>query len=329
MKKKENKMANQITITWAASPSPISGYNVYRDGSNFALNNSPITEPTYTDNSVFPGNTYSYDVTAVLNGIESADSLTIVSPPVPFGYTPLTLDFGVASSFGLLAASTITNVPGTDTIVAGNIGIYPGTSITGFEAPVQVEGDIHLADYAAGYAQSAVTATFVAGMGLTAGATMSGDIGGQRLTPGVYSRSSSLAITGVLVLDAQANPEAVWIFQIGSTLTTANENSNIVIVGGGQACNVFWLVGSSATLGSDTTFIGNIIAYASITVGIGASVQGRLAARSGAISLNGNEIITFAPSLSKQTTIYSLTQPLNVPPAPPAAPTGLVITSES
>ena len=317
-------MAHDIRIDWAVSSTPVSGYNIYRGGSdgnesNVPLNNSPITDTYYIDHTVFPGQVYSYAVTAVLNGIESADSLIISSTAVPHSYTPIALDLGAFSGFGLLAASTITNVPSSATLVTGDIGLYPGTSVTGFEG-IPVSGSQHLADYVAGYAQASATLAFGVGMGLTVSATMSAEIGGQRFTPGVYKRASSVAITGTLILDGQSNPDAVFVFQIGTTLTTASTNSNIILIGGAQACNVYWLVGSSATLGTSTTFAGNIIAYASITVNTGAFVNGRLAARTGAITLDGNDIIIFGSGFTQLPP-----SPPNTPPLPPSAPTGLVI----
>lgn len=318
-------MANHITITWASMPSPVSGYNVYRNGSNFPLNNAGVTQSTYTDYSVFPGNTYTYDVTSIQNGVESVDSLTITSTPVPFLPSPAPLNLASAAAFGLLAATTITHVPGSTSSISGNIGLYPGTSVTGFEAPVQIQGDFHIADYVAMYAQTDFLAARVAGMALPNGITMSADIGGQRLTPGVYKVATSLAITGTLMLDAQANPNAVWIFQIGSTLITAAGTSSVVLVGGAQAANVFWLVGSSATLGVGTQFAGNVLAQTSITVNTSACVNGRLMANIGAITLDTNDVIVFAESVLVN---LPLAGP-NVAPAPPASPTGLSITSEA
>jgi hypothetical protein len=317
-------MANHIRIDWAPSSTPISGYNVYRgtaagNESNIPLNNSPVTDDFYIDYTVFPGQIYSYAVTAVLNGVESAESLDIVSTQVPHAPSPTGLDLGAAAGFGLLAASTITNVPGSSTIVTGDIGLYPGTSVTGFEG-IPVSGSYHLADYVAGYAQASVTSAFVAGMGLTGGVTMDSDIGGQELLPGIYKVATTLTITGPLVLDANSDPNAVWIFQIGTSLTTASGDSNVILVGGAQASNVYWLVGSSATIGTGTTFAGNIISYASITVNTGAFVNGRLAARNGAITLDGDKCITFGPGF-----ISLPPSPPNTPPAPPAAPTNLTI----
>jgi|ERR1019366_3063344 hypothetical protein len=291
-------MAHQITISWTASPGPISGYNVRRGtaaGNEAAtpLNSTPIVNTFYTDNTVFVGQVYSYEVTAVLNGIESAESVGILSVPVPFATSPLALDFGAAASFAVLGASTVTNVPGSPTVVSGDVGVSPGTSITGFGAPASIAGVFHSGDFVAAAAQTAALTAFNAGMALPDGYTLLGDIGALTLAPGVYMSSSSLGITGPLVLDARGNPNAVWVFQVGSTLTTASSNSSVVLVGGAQADNVFWLVGSSATLNSNTSFAGNIIATASITVANNVSMNGRLIALTGAVTMNNDSVVLF------------------------------------
>jgi hypothetical protein len=317
-------MAQFIKIEWDASPSPISGYNVYRGGadgneSNVPLNTSPITDTFYDDYTIFPGKVYCYTVTAVLNGVESTNSLKIYTEPIGFINSPAQLDLGAFAGFGLLAATTITNVPGTGTTsdVTGDVGVFPGSSITGFES-VRISGSYHLADYVAGYAQSSLTNTFLTGMALTGATSVPADLGGLVLIPGIYSAATSAAITGVLVLNAEGNPDAVWVFQIGSTLTTAAGNSTVVLVGGAQATNVTWLVGSSATMGVDTIFAGNVIAYASITVNTNASVCGRLGARTAAITLDKNAIIIYGSCYEPLPA-----SPANTPPEPPSAPTGV------
>src|ERR1035437_6670546 len=120
----------QFRIDWSPSSTPISGYNIYRGGadgneSNVPLNNSPILDTFWIDETVFPGHIYSYSVTAVYNGIESDESLDIISTPVAFPASPEKSNLGAAAGFGILAASTITNVPGTATVVSGDVGLYP------------------------------------------------------------------------------------------------------------------------------------------------------------------------------------------------------------
>jgi len=189
-------MAQFIKIEWQASPSPISGYNIYRgnsDGneSNVPLNNFPITDTFYDDYTIFPGQVYSYAVTAVLNGVESTTSLKIFTEPIAFINSPSPLALNAFAGFGLLAGSTITNVPGTESEVTGDVGVYPGSSITGFEN-VRISGSYHLADYVAGYAQNSLTNAFISGMGLTGATTIPAELGGLILTPGVYSNATAV-----------------------------------------------------------------------------------------------------------------------------------------
>ncbi|HEY5268367.1 MAG TPA: ice-binding family protein [Candidatus Saccharimonadales bacterium] len=292
-------MVNQIVIQWNASPPPVSGYNVRRGtapGNEGAvpLNAVPIVGTTYTDNAVYPGVSYSYEVTAVYNGVESAESLGIFTSPVPFNLSPESLDgyLDGAASFGVLAATTVTNVPGTATMVSGDVGVSPGTSITGFVAPAAISGVFHAGDFVAAGAQGTVLSAFTHGNALP-GTTIPADIGGLTFGPGVYNVASSLDITGALVLDGGGNPNAVWIFQVGSTLTTASTNSDVVLTGGAQAHNVFWLVGSSATLNTSTSFKGSLLAYASITVSANVSIEGRLFAMNGAVTLDNDNIVIF------------------------------------
>ena len=191
-----------------------------------------------------------------------------------------------SSTYGILAATTITN--DGYSVITGDLGLYPGTSVTGFP-PGTVTGTSNITNTAAANAQIAANAVFVEGNALLGGITMAGDIGGSTLTPGVYKSASSLGITGTLILDGQGNPNASWVFQIGSTLTTAT-SAIVELVNGAQPANVLWLVGSSATLGTGTTFVGNIIAEDSITLVTGASVLGSLAALTAAVTLGDNAV---------------------------------------
>jgi hypothetical protein len=205
------------------------------------------------------------------------------APPPP---SPPIINLGVAAPFGVLGASTVTNTGFTN--VGGDLGLYPGTSVTGFP-PGIFSGTEYIADMVANTAQQAVTAAFVAGNALSGGITISGDLGGRTLTSGVYTSASTIGVTGTLTLDAQTNPNAYWVFQIGSALTTAS-NAVIALINGASAANVFWLIGSSATLGTGTTFVGNILAQASITANTGANVTGRLLAQTAAVTLDDNQI---------------------------------------
>lgn len=198
-----------------------------------------------------------------------------------------TVNLGTATSFAVLAGSTITNTG--PTTITGDVGLFPGTEITGFP-PGVVFGTIHKTDAVALQAKTDLVIAYNDAAGRTPDNTVPADIGGQTLTPGVYFAESSLGITGTLTLDAQNDPNAVFIFQIGSTLITATNNSNVNLINGAQACNVFWQVGSSATLGTSTTFLGTILALESITATTSAVVNGRLLASVSAVTLDTNNI---------------------------------------
>jgi len=195
-------------------------------------------------------------------------------------------------TFGVLAGSTVTN--SGLTVVLGNLGVSPGTAITGFTGiapggPGLVSGTIHSADALALQAQTELTAAYNAAAGAASTATVAGDIGGLTFFPGVYKSTSTLGITGTVILNGLGNPNAQFIFQIGSALTTAT-SSSILLINGAQASNVFWQMGSSATLGTNTSFAGNLLALASISLGTGAVIQGRALARNGAVTLLSNTI---------------------------------------
>jgi len=193
---------------------------------------------------------------------------------------------GTEQSFAVLGGSTVTNTGSS--VITGNLGLSPGTSITGFP-PGIVTGETHATDAVALQAQTDTTATYIDLAGQACDTTISADLGGRTLTSGVYCSATSMGLTGALTLDAGGDPNAVWVFQMGSTLTTA-VNSSVVLTNGADACNVFWQVGSSATLGTTTSFVGNIFALTSITLNNGASVSGRVLARNGAVTLDNNVI---------------------------------------
>ena len=210
--------------------------------------------------------------------------------PPPAGAIAL----GSACSFGILAGSTVTNVAGTATTVSGDVGVWPGTAITGFGSPASITGAFHAGDSVAMTAQGDLTTAYNNAAGAAGGAILSADIGGQTLPPGVYKTTSaqpSLGITGNLTLDGKGDPNAVWIFQIVSTLTTASTNSQIILINGASSHNVFWQVGSSATLGTTTTFAGTIMAQASITLTTGVTLNGRALARTGAVTMDTNTVV--------------------------------------
>ncbi|MCA1674043.1 MAG: DUF3494 domain-containing protein [Actinobacteria bacterium] len=238
---------------------------------------------------------------------------------------------GTAGSFAVLAGSGVTNTG--PTIVSGDLGTCPTPTITGFP-PGVVTGAVHPGDAVCVQAKSDLTAAYIDAAGRTPTVTYPGvkDLGGETLTPGVY-RADSFAITGTLTLDAQGDPNAVFIFQAGSTLITA-PNSRVVLINGAQPCNVFWQVGSSATLGVGSTFVGTILALTSITANTDADVQGRLLARNGATTLDSNNVST--PACAPATTTSSSTTSTTVVPTttsttvvPTTTSTTLVSTTTS
>jgi uncharacterized repeat protein (TIGR01451 family) len=195
---------------------------------------------------------------------------------------------GSADSFAVLAGSTVTNTGSS--VITGDLGVSPGSAVTGFPPGVVVSGTIHAADATAGAAQNSVVAAYNTLSGQLCTQDLTGqDLGGKTLIAGVYCFSTSAQLTGTLTLNAQGNAGAVFIFKIGSTLTTAS-NSSIVMINGGSVCNVFWQVGSSATVGTTTSFAGNILALSSITLTTGATLRGRALARTGAVTLDSNTV---------------------------------------
>jgi hypothetical protein len=212
-------------------------------------------------------------------GIGAAAPAAAAQPP---------LDLGTATSFAVLAGTTVTNT-GPSTIT-GDVGVSPGTAVTGFPPGHINSGTIHAADAVALQAQSDLTTAYndAAGRGPVVDET-GRNLGGQELVAGVYGDSSGMALTGTVTLDAQGDPDAVFIFRAGSTLITAS-NSTVALIGGAQACHVYWLVGSSATIGVGTNFVGNVMALTSVSVQTGANVSGRILARNGQVSLDDNTI---------------------------------------
>ena len=201
------------------------------------------------------------------------------------------VDLGLAESFAVLAGSGITNTG--PTTASGSAGADFGSSPTGtFTGDVQVttSGTKYTAvDAAVTAAKVDLTTAYNDAAGRTPATTVTADLGGQTLTAGVYKSASSLAVTGTLTLDAENDPNAVFIFQAGSTLTSAS-SATIALVNGADACNVFWQVGSSATFGTDTVFVGHVLALTSITANTRATFQGQLLAQNGAVTLDTNTI---------------------------------------
>lgn len=246
-----------------------------------------------------------------------ADAATVINGPV---------DLGTAADYGVLAATAITNTGATT--VDGDVGLSPGeaSSITG-TGSITPTGSVHAADNAALIAQHDLGTAYTTAAGLTPIPGEQDQLGGLNLTPGVYNSASTLDLTGVLTLNAGGDPNAVWVFQAGSALTTA-VGSSVSLINGASACNVFWQIGSSATLAVGSSFVGNVMAHVSISAGTGTLVTGRLLAETGAITLDTNTItrptgcaapgaVSASPGLPAQT----------VPPATVGVPFSYTPTS--
>jgi hypothetical protein len=209
------------------------------------------------------------------------------------------VDLGTAANFAVLAGATVTSTGNTE--VTGNLGVWAGTAVTGFAGiapggPGIVHGSIHAGDATAQIAQGDLTTAFndAAGRTLAPVDVANADLGGRTLAPGLYKSTGTLAVTGTVTLDAQGDANGVWIFQIASSLDTAT-GSAVVLAGGAKASNVYWQVGTSATLGTTTAFKGTIMADQSITLANGATLDGRALARIASVTMDSNVITIPAP----------------------------------
>jgi len=195
---------------------------------------------------------------------------------------------GTEQSFAVLGGSTVTNTG--PRVITGNLGVSPGSAVTGFPPGIVTGGTTHAADAVALQAQNDTTTAYNNLASQTCTSDLTGqDLGGKTLVAGVYCFSSSAQLTGALTLDAGGDSSAVWVFKTGSALVTAS-SSSVLLTNGGQPCNVFWQVGSSATLGTTTSFVGSILALTSVSLNTGANVSGRILARNGAVTLDSNAV---------------------------------------
>ena len=229
-----------------------------------------------------------------MSGYSKTDSNSLGIPgviPTPPGSIQSPVSLGSIDSggndFAVLAHTTVTNIGPTS--VTGDLGVWPGTAITGF-GPGNVSGSIYRGVAPADAAQSSLTSAYNDAAGRPANATVAGNLGGRTFAPGVYKSTSSLAISsGDLVLDAKGDSNGVFIFQIASALTVTS-GRQVILSGGTRAANVFWQVGSSATLGTTSSFAGTILAQASISLKTGARLNGRALARDGAVTMQTNDV---------------------------------------
>lgn len=236
---------------------------------------------------------------AVMSTVLLAGLLTV---PSRAHAAEATVGLGTVGTYSVLGGQSVTNT-GPSTL-GGDLGVSPGTAITGFP-PGTVGGATHVGDAQALQAQSDLVIAYNDAAGRAPTATVAGDLVGKTLTAGVYKSTSTLALTGTVTLDAQGDPNAVFIFQIASVLTTGSA-SNVNLINGAQGCNVFWQL-DTATLGTNSSFKGTIMALTSITVATGTVVEGRALARNGQVSLDTNTFTT--PGCNTTTTTTSAPAP--------------------
>jgi hypothetical protein len=271
-----------ITYQLRQGTTPVTGSVLY--------NSQTMTASFIPAKDLTPNTTYTATITT---GAANIAGIPLANNEVwSFTTSPLTgpasVDLGSAADYTILAGSTVTNAG--NTIVNGDIGLSPGIAVTGF-LPGICTGSISVyPDPLVATAKLDLKAAYNDIAGRTGPSAVSLELGGTTLTPGLYnSAPGTFSIKGDLTLDAQGNPDALFIFQAATTLVTAG-GSSIILTGGAQAQNIFWKVGSSATIGPDTVFKGNLLALASITVMHGATVDGRVLTQVAAVTLDSNTI---------------------------------------
>jgi len=254
----------------------------------------------------------------------AALGLLLLLIPGPADAAESPVDLNTAADFSVLAGSTVTNT-GATTLAQG-LGVHPGTAATGFP-PGTVAGETHLADGVALQAKSDLTTAYTDAAGRTPFTNLASQLGGSTLTPGVY-RLGAAQLTGELTLNSQNDTGAVFIFQISSTLITAS-NSTVVFLNGASPCNVFWQVASSATLGSNSDLVGNIMALTSITMNTGADLVGRALAGNGAVTLDDNDITTPFCAAATSPPTSSPSASSSASSSPSASPSSSISSSPS
>ena len=223
--------------------------------------------------------------TPTLSLLAGAVALSTALFASPAGAATPPVGLGTATSFSVLAGAGITNTGATT--IAGDVGTFATTSESGF-GTVTLNGVDHAGDAVTQQAKTDLTTAYNDAAASGPPTNLADELGGLTLTPGVY-RGATLQITGTLTLDTLGDPNAVFVFQTGSTLITAS-SSNVAVIGSTSACNVFWQVPSSATLGTTSNLVGTVMASTSISAGTGATIDGRLLASTGAVTLDHNTI---------------------------------------
>ncbi len=228
-------------------------------------------------------------------GVASVAALgLLVALPGSAQAAAIPVPLGTADSFVVLAGAGITNTG--PTTLNGDLGTFPTTSITG-AGSLTVTGSNHAGDAVTQKAKTDLVTAYDTATGEGPTSPIAADLTGRTLKPGVYNSASSIGLTGALTLDAANDPNAVFVFQAGSTLTTGS-GSQVLLRNGARSCNVFWQVGSSATLGTGSKLVGTVMALQSITLTTGAIVVGRVLARNGAVTLDTNSVIRPTPCVA-------------------------------
>jgi hypothetical protein len=230
---------------------------------------------------------------------------------------PTKINLGSADSFAVLAGAGTTNTG--PTTVTGDMGTFPTTSMPGMASVTFAAGLNHAGDGVTQAAKNSLVTAYNNAAGQGPQSAIAADLGGLTLVSGVYNSESSILLTGDLILDGQNDPNAVFVFQAGSSLTTMS-GSRVRLINGAQSCNVYWQVGSSATIGTTSTFVGNILALTSITLTTNATVDGRVLARNGAVTMDTNTITrsvcsAASPSPTSSQSISPTPSQVATPPA--------------
>jgi hypothetical protein len=237
--------------------------------------------------------------------ITATGALLVLALALPGGAVAAEAPVGIgtAASYSVLGGQTVTNTG--PTTLSGDLGVSPGTAITGFP-PGTAAGATHAGDAQAAQAQSDVVTAYNDAAGRAPTASVAGDLVGRTLTAGVYRSTGPLAVSGTVTLDGKGNPNSVFVFQVASTLITASA-STVRVINGAQACHIYWQVGSSATLGTTSSFQGTILALTSISVTNRAVVKGRALARNGSVTLDTNTFTSPACTTVRPTSTASST----------------------